>query len=125
MLAVFSSAAPRLNKAIVEQISPAASAGNNACSTRRVGGDQSGSASRKAWRRSKRKQPAKVKTATASQKPTKAGGDLIPANQPINAANVPRLPDSNISGANARRSISSTKLPSSGSSAIASSQPPP
>src|SRR5256712_510694 len=103
MLMVLPPGAPILNKPTVDQTTRAATADNTAGTTRRVGGDQSGSASRKAWRRSKRKQPAMVKTASASQKPTKARGDSILANQPIAAANVPRLPASNISGASARR----------------------
>ena len=82
---------------------PATNAGSMAWVMRRVGGDQKGSDSLSACRRTSRKEPAIASAPTQAQKRMKARGDLILKIQPARAATVPMAPLKVMMGANARR----------------------
>src|ERR1043166_4633403 len=85
------------------KIKPATRGGSSACVTRRVGGDQNGSASLSACRRTKRKEPTAATRATPAQNTIKLRGAATPKLQPVAAAAKPKTPLKIMMGASARR----------------------
>ena len=83
---------------------PHASGGESACATRRVGGDQKGSAFLElAWRRASRNDPATATPAVPSHSPANAGGASAWKYKAAAAAVTPSEPATNMIGASARR----------------------
>ena len=93
---------PRV-KATTLIIKPAARGGSSACVTRRVGGDQKGSDSLRACRRTRRNEPATAITPTPAQKRMNARGEPMLIPQPSAAAARPTTPLKIMMGASARR----------------------
>ena len=74
-----------------------------ACATRRVGGDQKGSDSFSACRRTSKNEPANANTAAPAQLPMKPRVESILKNHPSTPPATPTIPVKIIMGASARR----------------------
>src|SRR6185295_17828332 len=82
---------------------PTASGGNKACVTRRVGGDQKGSESFKACRRTRKKEPVNAIAATPAQYRINQRGRSISKSRPAAAEKRPSTPLKVMMGPSARR----------------------
>src|ERR1041385_2017122 len=84
-------------------IKPTNNGANNPCATRRVGGDQNGSDSLMAWRRTSTNEPANAINPTPAQKPINPCFELIFKTQPAVPPAMPTTPLKIITGASALR----------------------
>ena len=82
---------------------PIVNGGDMAWATRRVGGDQNGSASFNAWRRTSRNDNSEATTLTPIQNPANDAGRSIFTKHAAVAAAIPITPHVSIMGASARR----------------------